>query len=95
MAATDYLKDPDAVLDYTWDWSEWLAPGETIVTSVFTVSAGLVLDSDSFNSNSATVWLSGGSPGGTTGTPYSVANRITSSDDRTDERSITIRVKNR
>lgn len=91
MAATTWEKDPDAVLDYIWDWSEWLAPGETIVTSIFTVSAGLDLDSDSFNSNSATAWLSGGLPG----TPYLVANRITSSDDRTDERSITIRVKNR
>ncbi|WP_150187556.1 hypothetical protein [Streptomyces venezuelae] len=84
-------KDPDAALDWVWDWSEWLASGETIVTSAFTVSAGLDLDSHSFNSNSATAWLSGGTPG----TPYLVSNRITTSEDRTDERSITIRVKNR
>ncbi|MFJ4828412.1 hypothetical protein ACIP79_00500 [Streptomyces sp. NPDC088747] len=89
--ATDWLKDPDAVLDWVWDWSDWLAPGETITTSDFTVSAGLDLDSDSNTLSSATAWLSGGEPG----TPYLVANRITTSAGRTDERSITIRVKNR
>ncbi|MFE0101177.1 hypothetical protein [Streptomyces sp. NPDC059009] len=86
-----YLKDPDAVLDWIWDWSDWLAPGETIVTSVFTVGAGLDLDSSSHNTTSATAWLSGGAPG----SPYTVANRITTSASRTDERSIVIRVKNR
>lgn len=89
--ATTWEKDPDAVLDWVWDWSDWLAPGETISVSDFTVSAGLDLDSDSNTLASATAWLSGGVPG----TPYLVANRITTSAGRTDERSITIRVKNR
>lgn len=88
---TDWVKDPDAVLDWRWDWSEWLADGETITASVFTVSAGLVKNSDTHSATSATVWLSGGTPG----TPYSVANRITTSAGRTDERTITIRVTNR
>lgn len=90
MAAT-WEKDPDAVLDWVWDWSDWLAPGETISTSVFTVSAGLDLDSQSNTLASATAWLSGGTPG----VPYTVANRVTTSAGRTDERSITIRVTNR
>jgi hypothetical protein len=88
---TDWLKDPDAVLDWRWDWSDWLADGETITASVMTVSAGLVKNSDTYSATSATVWLSGGTPG----TPYSVANRITTSAGRTDERTITIRVTNR
>lgn len=91
MAQTDWTKDPQAVLDWRWDWSQWLETGETIVTSVMTVSAGLTLDSDSHTLTTATAWLSGG----TAGAPYEVANRITTNQGRTDERTITIRVINR
>lgn len=90
-AVTDWLKDPDATLDWRWDWTDWLEDGESIIASVMTVSAGLVKDSDSYSPTSTTVWVSGGSPG----TPYTVANRITTSAGRIDERSITIRVTNR
>ncbi len=91
MTVTDWVKDPDATLDWRWDWSEWLADGETITVSTFIVSAGLVKNSDTFSATSATVWLSGG----TAGTAYLVTNRITTSVGRTDDRSITIRVTNR
>ena len=91
VTITDWEKDPDAVLDWRWDWSSWLADGESIIASIMTVSAGLVMDSNSFSATSTTVWLSGG----TSSQPYSVANRITTSAGRTDERTITIRVTNR
>lgn len=94
MAATSFptfIKDPDAVLDYPFDWSDWLKPGETITTSAFAVSAGLSLDSSSNTLSSATAWLSGGTPS----TPYLVTNHITTSAGRADDRSITIRVQNR
>jgi len=87
----DWEKDAEAVLDWIWDWSDWLDSGETIITSVMTVSAGLVLDSSSNSTTTATAWLSGG----TAGNPYSVANRITTSVGRIDERTITVRVTNR
>ena len=39
-------KDPDAVLDYTFDWSAWLADGETILTHAAVIEAGdAVIDS--------------------------------------------------
>lgn len=88
---TDWLKDPDAQLPWIWDWSDWLDAGETIVDSVFTVSAGLVVVSDTNSTTTATVILSGG----TAGNVYSVANRITTSVGLIDERTITIRVTNR
>lgn len=94
MVATSfpvYLKDPDDVLDYPFDWADWLAVGESIVTSVFIVSAGINMDSSSFNSTSSAVWLSGG----TASTPYTVTNRITTSQSRTVDRSITVRVQQR
>jgi hypothetical protein len=88
MATTDWLKDPDAVLDWVWDWSEWLANGETITNSVFEASVGIEIQSTSNTATSATVWLAGGSPG----QPYRVSNRITTTAGRIDERTITVRV---
>jgi len=101
---TFFTKDPDAVLDYKFDWapltngteggvSDWLASGETIVTRTITVSPGLTKDSDSLTDTdtSVTVWLSGG----TVGQTYTVACRIVTSDDRKDERTITIPVRER
>lgn len=92
MATTeDWTKDPDAKLDWIFDWSSWLAPGETITASEFIVSAGLTVTASSNTTISATVWLSGGQ----TGQVYQVTNRITTSQDRIDDRSIRIRVVNR
>lgn len=91
MAATDHKKDPDAVLDWVWDWNEWLDEGETITTSSFIVSVGITVDIESNTTKTATVWLSGG----TSGQVYQVTNRIVTSSGRTDDRSITIRVTER
>jgi len=91
MAVTDHKKDPDAVLDWVWDWNEWLDEGETITTSTFVVTVGLTVDSETNTTKTATVWLSGG----TAGQVYQVTNRITTSGGRTDDRSITIRVTER
>lgn len=91
MAFIDHKKDPDAVLDWVWDWNEWLEVGETISTSDFFTTVGLVIDSDTKTTKTATVWLSGGSAGQV----YQVTNRITTTSGRTDDRSITIRVTER
>jgi hypothetical protein len=91
MAAVDHKKDPDAVLDWVWDWNEWLDEGETISASSFITSVGITVDSELNTTKTATVWLSGG----TAGQVYQVTNRITTSSGRTDDRSITIRVTER
>lgn len=93
MAQTTlWTKDPQAVLDWIWDWTDWMDTGEQIATSTFTVTPpGITIDSDENSLYSATVWLSGG----TEGQVYSVTNTITTNQGRTDERSITIRVTNR
>lgn len=88
---TQYLKDPDAILDYVFDWSPYLEAGETITDKTVTVDAGLTLDSHSVDDSSVTVWLSGG----TVRTTYKVACLITTSAGRTDERTMTIKVVNR
>ena len=55
MAATDHKKDPDAVLDWVWDWNVWLDEGETITTSTFLASVGITMDSDTNTTKTATV----------------------------------------
>lgn len=90
---TDYLKDPSAVLDFSFDWSDWLANGETIVSSTMIVSTGLVIDSATASLTSTTAWLSGG----TSGRAYTLTNEITTNHipARVEQRSMTIRVTNR
>jgi len=83
---TRFLKDPDAVLDYGFDWSDWLADGETISTSTWTVETGITKDSDSKSDTATIIWLSGG----TVETTYMITNKIITSASRTDERSFQI-----
>ena len=87
MVEEIFTKDPNAVLDYSFDWAaEWLTVGETISSHVMTVGTGLTKDSDSESSGIVTVWLSGG----TAGVNYPVACKIVTSAGRTDERTILI-----
>ena len=87
-----FRKDPDSVLDYTWDWSAWLAAdADTIDSYTVTVPSGLTLDTDSNTTTAVTAWLSGG----TVDTTYVVGCRITTAGLRTVERSITIQVQQR
>lgn len=84
-------KDPDAVLKYTRKWNKWLGT-DTIATSVWVVEDGITKDSDTNDTTSATITLSGG----TAGTEYTVTNRITTTTSaETDDRSFIIRVVER
>lgn len=83
-----YNKDPDAVLDYSVDWAAWLG-ADTIATSTWpVVPAGITKDSDTNDTTSATIWLSGGTAGQT----YQITNRIVTAGGRTDDRTITIQI---
>ena len=91
------IKDPDAVLPYEFDWSEWLDAAE-IDTSDFIISgadSGLAEDSASVlaGNTSTRIVLSGG----TVGVKYRVTNRIVTNETpaRTDDRSFFISVKER
>ena len=90
-----FVKDPDAELDYSFDWSDYLATGETISSQTMTVESGLTLGTGekapSESDGIVVFWLSGGPAG----EDYDVACKIVTSASRTDERTMTIRVKNR
>lgn len=103
MAQT-YLKDPDATLDYKFDWAnttnggtvaDWLASGETIASFVIDADTGITVASSSRTdtNTSVTVWLSGGTAGNT----YAVRCEITTDNStaRKDERTIYIQVVER
>lgn len=96
-----FLKDPDDVLDYKFDFkavtngtdgakTDWLGSAETISTAVITVDSGLTKDSDSITdtNTSVTVWLSGG----TIGTTYNVLCHITTSAGREWDQTIEVEI---
>lgn len=86
-----FTKAPHAVLDYSIDWSKWLA-GDQVETSEWSVSdPSLEATNEANTTTQATVWLSGG----TAGQSYTVTNQITTAGGRTDERSFTVQVQNR
>jgi hypothetical protein len=83
-----FVKDPEAVLDYSFNWALWL-DGDTISTSAWAVDSPLTIDSDSETSTRTTVWISGGVLGG----DYNLTNSIDTTAGRTDERTIRISVR--
>jgi hypothetical protein len=85
-----FVLDKDAVLDFAFDWTAWLAAGETITTKTITPSTGITVDSSSIAAGIVTVWVSHAIPGS-----QSVACRITTSAGRTDERTISLTVTDR
>ena len=86
-----YQKDPEAVLDWQFDWTSWLADAETIATHTVTAEDGLTVDSSAEADGVVTVWVSGG----TAGTRYRLECLISTSAGRTDERSVSISVRER
>ena len=90
MTTYNVTKDPQAVLDYGFDWTAWLN-GDTIVASVWAVEGGITLDSESETATATIIWLSGG----TAGVKYECTNTITTTAGRVDERTLYVRVQDR
>lgn len=90
---TQYEKDPQAVLDYSIDWSNFLETAETIVSSQWFNTTGITVDVTGHTNKVATIWLSGG----TLGQSYELTNRITTSNSpaRVDERTIIVSIVNK
>jgi hypothetical protein len=87
-------KDPDSILDYSVDWTDWAQPGETITTTTFTVESGganLTLANPGSLTNIATVTISGGDVGNI----YVIKNTIVTNNDNTDVRRFRVKVEKR
>jgi hypothetical protein len=87
-----FVKDPDAILDYGFDWGLWLGI-DTIDTSTWIVESPLTIvpASESFDDDTTLVYLSGGD----VGSNYELTNRITTANGRTDDRTVQIKVRSR
>ena len=83
----NFEKDPNAILDFTVDWTDWLG-SDTIVTGTWIIPSGITEVSRSNTTKISTVFVSGGASGQT----YSLVNRINTSGGRTDDRTIFILV---
>lgn len=86
------LIDPDETLDYTVDWSDWLASGDTISTASWSVSpTGPTLSGDTSTTTTASTFIAGC----TRAVVYQLTNRIVTAAARTAERSVTLRCEHR
>ncbi len=87
MSIKKFKKDPNAVLDYTIDWSDWLVSGDEIINATaVSVTAGLTIGSVTSTANVVTVWVSSG----VAGSEYDVVIHVTTAGGRQDDRTITI-----
>jgi hypothetical protein len=86
MAVRWEAKRPNEVRDYRHDWSAFL-DGDTIATSDVTVD-GVTLDSDTNDTDSVTVWLSGG----VDGSLATIMNTIVTTGGRTETEVFTLRI---
>jgi hypothetical protein len=83
------LKDPNAVLDYRFDWVEWLN-GDTISVSTISAVNGTIA-SQSNTTSTATAWISGG----VAGQVITVTSHITTAAGRQEDRTVRLKVKSR
>ena len=87
-----FKKDPDAILDYSFDWTLYLTPlSDTIASVTFIGDVGLVLTNPSHTTTTATTFVSGG----VVGSNMNLTCRIVTTGGRTDDRSITLKILNR
>ena len=104
------LKDPDSIIDITFDWSDWLVSGDTISASAWAVSQQ-DLDDDGAEqaATDATPLTAASSPAasnttttttfwadnGTPGTIYRLRNRITTASSRVEDRTVEVEIVQR
>lgn len=92
MGLTQYpyrnTKDPEARLDYGFDWTDWLEDDDTISEAEWDVPTGLTEVSSNIEDDvKAVVWLSGGTDGETY---MCICHIVTSPGGREDERTLVI-----
>jgi hypothetical protein len=85
------VKDPNAVLDYSLDLSAWLTDAGDALQSLDVIGDGVTIDSHAISGTAVIAWVSGG----TAGESATVTYRFTTANGRTDDRSITLKIRER
>ncbi len=86
-------KDPDATLDYIFNWTDWLALGGDAISSYTVTVNGVTKDSDARIGAYVTAWVSGGVAGQVASITCSVTTN--SSPARTDHRTVYLKIRER
>lgn len=84
-------KDPDAVLDYSFDWSAWLDAIPDTIATAQCIGTGITVNQSSIVGKKVVAWVAGG----TRGTTGILTCRITTNGGRTDDRSIYLKIRER
>ena len=88
---TTFTKDPNALLDYTVDWSAWLATGEVIDSVSWTVPTGITSAGTSNTDTTATIRLGTATRSKT----YEIGCTITTSEGQIDKRTFSVTCQDR
>lgn len=87
-----FIHDPQALLDYSVDWTLWMDDGDTITSSTWTITpTGPALSASSHDTTTTTIWVDDG----TVGVTYELTNHIVTSEGREDDRTLTLVCQNR
>ena len=84
-------KDPNATLDYSWDWSDWLDAVSDTLSAATVTSSGVTCAAATMASGVVTSMISGG----TLGAMATVVCHVTTAAGRIDDRTITLRIVQR
>lgn len=84
------IKDPQAKLDYKWDWTAWLA-GDTIASATVTGPDGITISDVSHDTTTVTAWVAGG----TLKTRYGLVCHVVTAGGREDDRTLTLQIEDK
>lgn len=80
------FKDPNARLDYPYDWADWLTEGDSVTAATWVVTGNddaLVVEAEGVGGTITTAWL----VGGTLGELYKLTCHVTTANGREDDHS--------
>jgi hypothetical protein len=87
-----FIHDPQATLVYGIEWADWLAEGDSIVSSTWqSDDVGISLGFDELDGTQTRVIVSGG----THKRDYRITNHVVSAQGMEDDRSIILKVRHR
>ncbi|MBT7081600.1 MAG: hypothetical protein HN842_11825 [Gammaproteobacteria bacterium] len=81
MFMKKFTQQPNDVLDYDIDLSEWVATGDTITSTTASADTGLTVSVSNGTTTTPKIWCSGGADG----TSYKVTVTVVTNDGRTKE----------
>jgi hypothetical protein len=85
--------DPDAILDYSIDWSKWMTTGDTLSSATWSLPAGVTGTNDHISGSKAVIFIE------VTADPparkYNLTCHITTTAGREDDRTIQLVVTDR